>query len=161
VVEVSKDEEHSEGRPIRRKDKDEEEKCCQEKVEAEKEKAGVDEDKFGKTEKELKEYAEEEEKEYQKKKAKEEPWSVVRRKKGKPKKVEEIKMFRTVEPGGGLNAMTGEWEVLEMAVDSAATETVLNDEMVSSVETKERPASRRGVEHEVANGVKIPIYGED
>ena len=44
-------------------------------------------------------------------------------------------MFRIVDPGG-LNVMTeGESEVLEMGVDSAATETVLNDEMVSSVET--------------------------
>ena len=61
----------------------------------------------------------------------------------------------------GLNAVAeGEWEVLEMAVDSAATETVLNDGMVNSVETKDGAASRRGTEYEVANGETIPNLGE-
>ena len=45
-------------------------------------------------------------------------------------------------------------------MDSGATETVVNEQMLESVETKEGPASRRGVEYEVANGVRIPNLGE-
>ena len=54
----------------------------------------------------------------------------------------------------------GEWEELEMYVDSCATGTVANEDMVVTVETTEGPASRRGVEYEVATGVRIPNLGE-
>ena len=47
-----------------------------------------------------------------------------------------------------------------MAVDSGATETVVNEEMIESIETKAGPASKRGVLYEVANGVRIPNLGE-
>ena len=47
-----------------------------------------------------------------------------------------------------------------MAVDSGATETVMNEEMFDSVEVKEGAASRRGTKYEVANGVRIPNLGE-
>ena len=50
----------------------------------------------------------------------------------------------------------GEWE----CIDSGATETVVGEEMVTSVETKEGAASRRGVMYEVANGERIPNLGE-
>ena len=50
--------------------------------------------------------------------------------------------------------------MVDLAVDSGATETVVNEQMLESVETKEGPASRRGVEYEVANGVRIPNLGE-
>ena len=43
----------------------------------------------------------------------------------------EINMFTTSEPEE-LNAFgDGEWEVIDMAVDSGATETVINEKMVS------------------------------
>ena len=87
-------------------------------------------------------------------------WRNRKEKKTEAERKEQLKILRTVHPGG-LDAVTeGEWEVLEMAVDSAATETVLNDEMVSTVETKDGAASRRGTEYEVANGETIPNLGE-
>ena len=52
------------------------------------------------------------------------------------------------------------WEEIELAVDSGASETVISEDMVSSAEIKEGPAARRGVEYEVANGVRIPNMGE-
>ena len=56
--------------------------------------------------------------------------------------------------------MTGEWEEIEMAVDSGATETVVGEDMVCSVAIEEGEASRRGVKYEVATGVQIPNLGE-
>ena len=53
-----------------------------------------------------------------------------------------------------------EWEEIELAVDSGASETVVNDDMLKSVQTQESAASRRGVEYEVANGIRIPNLGE-
>ena len=37
---------------------------------------------------------------------------------------------------------------------------MISEDMVSSAEIKEGPAARRGVEYEVANGVRIPNIGE-
>ena len=51
-------------------------------------------------------------------------------------------------------------DVVDMMVDSGATETVVNEDMLPDVETRECAASRRGVEYEVANGEKIPNLGE-
>ena len=65
----------------------------------------------------------------------------------------------TVEPDT-LNAINTEWEEIEFIVDSGASETVLHEEMLKSVVTKPSPASRRGVEYEVANGVRIPNMGQ-
>ena len=45
-------------------------------------------------------------------------------------------------------------------MDSGASETVLHEEMLRSVETKPSAASKRGVEYEVANGVRIPNMGQ-
>ena len=47
-----------------------------------------------------------------------------------------------------------------MCVDSGASETVVNEEMIITADVQEGPASRRGVEYEVANGVRIPNLGE-
>ena len=47
-----------------------------------------------------------------------------------------------------------------MYVDSGATETVIAQRMLSMMEIKESPQSRRGVEYEVANGIKIPNLGQ-
>jgi hypothetical protein len=66
-----------------------------------------------------------------------------------------------IEPAG-VNAIgeSGEWTEIEFAVDSGATETVMSEEMLTSVETKEGVAAKRGVVYEVANGIRIPNLGE-
>ena len=58
----------------------------------------------------------------------------------------------------GLKSMeeAPEWEVLEMAVDSGASGSVVSDEMITSVETVEGDAMRKGVRYDVANGTLIP-----
>ena len=65
----------------------------------------------------------------------------------------------TVEPEE-LNTITAGWEEIEFTVDSGASETVLHEEMLKSVETTPSAASKRGVEYEVANGVRIPNMGQ-
>ena len=62
----------------------------------------------------------------------------------------------------GLKSMeeAPEWEVLDMAVDSGASESVVSDEMITSVETVEGDAMRKGVRYEVADGTLIPNLGE-
>jgi hypothetical protein len=54
----------------------------------------------------------------------------------------------------------GEWELVEMAVDSGAGETVVGEEMVSSVATVEGEAKRKGVQYEVADGTLLANQGE-
>jgi len=75
--------------------------------------------------------------------------------------VEKLDIFKVIEPEG-FNEIEekGEWEEIEMAVDSGATETVLGEDDLESIEIKEGAASRRGTEYEVANGVRIPNLGE-
>ena len=72
-----------------------------------------------------------------------------------------IRPLRTIVPGtlGPIN-VKGEWEIIKLAVDSGATETVINEEMLDTIETKEGAQSRQGVMYEVANGVRIPNLGE-
>ena len=53
-----------------------------------------------------------------------------------------------------------EWEVLEMAVDSGASESVVSDEMLTRVDTVEGGAMKKGVQYEVADGTLIPNLGE-
>ena len=62
----------------------------------------------------------------------------------------------------GVNAMEElqEWEEIEMAVDSGATETVVSEDMIKGVDTKPGEATRRGVQYEVASGDLIPNLGE-
>ena len=62
----------------------------------------------------------------------------------------------------GVNAVeeAQEWEEVEMAVDSGATETVVGEDMIRGVETKAGEATRRGVQYEVASGELIPNLGE-
>ena len=75
-------------------------------------------------------------------------------------KMERAKALRAIEPEGLCVIGEGEWECIELAVDSGATETVIGENMVSAVKTVEGPASRRGVVYEVANGETIPNLGE-
>ena len=61
----------------------------------------------------------------------------------------------------GLKSMeeAPELEVLEMAVDSGASESVVSDEMITSVETVEGDAMRKRVRYEVTDGTLIPHLG--
>jgi len=72
-----------------------------------------------------------------------------------------LKPIKTIEPER-LNQISadGEWELIELAVDSGATESVIPSEALTSVPTVEGQASRRGVLYEVANGTQIPNEGE-
>ena len=56
---------------------------------------------------------------------------------------EELKIFKTIE-AENVNEIeaTGEWEEIEFAVDSGATETVLGEGDLTSIEPKEGAASR-------------------
>ena len=73
----------------------------------------------------------------------------------------DLKILETIEPEGLCHVdVQGGWVEFEVAVDSGATETVVSEEMLTMVETKPGPASKRGVEYEVANGVRIPNLGE-
>ena len=78
--------------------------------------------------------------------------------------VNKIKQFLghliTVEPEGVNVVCEGAWEEITMYVDSGATETVIGDNTRSPIELKEGAASRRGVQYEVANSVRIPNLGE-
>ena len=52
------------------------------------------------------------------------------------------------------------WEELELAIDSGASETVVGDGMLKTVEVKEGTAKKRGVHYEVADGTLLPNLGE-
>ena len=47
-----------------------------------------------------------------------------------------------------------------MTVDTGATETVINEDMLQNIETKLGQAYKRGVKYEVANGEVIDNLGE-
>jgi len=53
-----------------------------------------------------------------------------------------------------------EWEGIEMAVDSGASESVVSEDMLTGVETVEGYAQKKGVQYEVADGTLIPNLGE-
>ena len=53
-----------------------------------------------------------------------------------------------------------EWEEIEVALDSGATESVCREDMLTNVETVEGDAQRKGVQYEVADGTLIPNLGE-
>ena len=82
-------------------------------------------------------------------------------KKAKKEKAQELRIIRTIEPET-VNSVTtkNKWEVIDLAVDSGASETVISEDMLPNIPIKQGDASRRGVQHEVANGVRIPNLGE-
>lgn len=95
-----------------------------------------------------------------------EDFQVVKSKKAKKKerkevKAEKVKMLLTINPQS-MNSVEehGEWEEIDMAVDSGATETVVGSDMLTSIETYQGEAAKRGVEYEVASGSTIPNLGE-
>jgi hypothetical protein len=86
----------------------------------------------------------------------------AKRSQAKPsKKMQGLQSLQTIYPEGVNSvAESGDWEEIELAVDSGATETVVGEEMLHSIKTTEGEAFKRGVEYEVANGVTIPNLGE-
>ena len=94
---------------------------------------------------------------------KEEAWTKVKSKKARriERGDQALQPLQTCYPEG-VNAVGGdeEWEEIEFAVDSGATETVVSENMLSSIDTKESWGSKQGVTYKVANGTKIPNEGE-
>ena len=70
--------------------------------------------------------------------------------------------MKTAEPDHVkvVNANDG-WEEIEFALDSGATEMVMGEDMLSSVEIKQGASSKWGVEYEIATGELIPNLGEE
>ena len=61
----------------------------------------------------------------------------------------------------GLNTMTSsEWRKVRFCVDSGAGETVLAEDELPEIETKESWGSKHGQKYEVANGEEIGNVGE-
>ena len=81
--------------------------------------------------------------------------------KGEASVPKKLGMLGIVAPQG-LNVVkeTPEWEEIEMAVDSGASESVVNEEQLSGAETLEGEANKRGIQYEVADGTLIPNLGE-
>lgn len=65
----------------------------------------------------------------------------------------------TIEPEKG-EIKEGEWERVDFAVDSGASETVMPPHVLRDIAVEPSDASRRGVLYEVANGERIPNMGE-
>ena len=59
-----------------------------------------------------------------------------------------------------VEEVTPEWEEIEMAVDSGASESVVSEDMLQGVETVEGYAKKKGIQYEVADGALIPNLGE-
>ena len=58
------------------------------------------------------------------------------------------------------NVVASEWVKVRFCVDSGAGETVMAEDELPQVETKESWGSKRGQSYEVANGDEIPNQGE-
>ena len=103
--------------------------------------------------------------------ASKEGWTLIdfvrkRRRQGEVKKAKKEKESSGVEDHPHhpemVNSVTtkNKWEVIDLAVDSGASETVISEDMLPNIPIKQEDASRRGVQYEVANGVRIPNLGE-
>ena len=67
----------------------------------------------------------------------------------------------TIEPAGlAPVAETPDWETVELAVDSGASETVIPEGVCRAATLQPSEASKRGVVYEVANGERIPNLGQ-
>ena len=73
----------------------------------------------------------------------------------------ELRQIRTIEPEN-INqlSMNGEWELIELAVDSGATESVIPADALPGIPTIAGAAQKRGVKYQVANGDVIENLGE-
>ena len=77
------------------------------------------------------------------------------------KKKQQVSSLGIVEPESVCSAqISEEWEELEMAVDSGASETVAPEDILQSVQIQDGEAKRKGVQYEVADGTVIPNLGE-
>ena len=65
-----------------------------------------------------------------------------------------------IEPEGFNNIEAVAWELISLYVDSGATEIVLTQNILSMLNLRESLLSKRGVEYEVARGIKTPNMGE-
>ena len=66
-------------------------------------------------------------------------------KKAKKEKPQELRVIRTIEPETVNSVMTkNKWEVIDLAVDSGASETVSSEDMPPNIPIKQGDASRRG-----------------
>ena len=75
--------------------------------------------------------------------------------------LESLNPLSTIEPANLCPISEHEgWEVIDLAVDSGASETVIPANLVQSVGLTPSDASKRGVQYEVANGERIPNLGE-
>ena len=73
----------------------------------------------------------------------------------------QLRPLATIEPANLCPVSEHQgWEVLDLAVDSGASETVIPTNLVQSVSLVPSEASKRGVQYEVANGERIPNLGE-
>ena len=74
----------------------------------------------------------------------EQGFTKVTRKKQRKKTNEELRSLVTIMPEG-VNSVgeANEWEEIDMAVDSAATETVVNEDMLTSIETTVGEAAKK------------------
>jgi len=77
-------------------------------------------------------------------------------------KLPSLSILGTIEPEGvrAVGEQDGEWQEIDFAVDSGASETVINEGMGSNIKMTESAGSKRGVNYEVANGEYIPNEGE-
>ena len=66
-------------------------------------------------------------------------------KKAKKEKAQESRIIRTIEPET-VNSVTtkNKWAVIDLAVDSGASETVISEDMLPNIPIKQEDASRRG-----------------
>ncbi len=60
----------------------------------------------------------------------------------------------------GVNSIKarGGCEVIDVAMDSGTSETVIGDDTLQSVQTREGEASKRGAQYEVANRARVPSF---
>ena len=74
--------------------------------------------------------------------------------------MQSLKILGTIEPES-LNALEdSEWEELEFAVDSGATETAIGEDVLKAVKKIEGAAYKRSVKYEVANCLRISNLDE-
>ena len=72
-----------------------------------------------------------------------------------------MKICIAKEPEGiGAVMEDGDWDEVELTVDSGATDTVMGPGTLGSIPITEGAAFKRGVEYEMANGQYCPNLGE-
>ena len=77
-------------------------------------------------------------------------------------KLKKLNVLKAVSPEvlNTVDQAKGDWVCVKFAVDSGATDTVMNEDELECIQTQDGMAKKRGIEYEVANGIKIPNEGE-